>query len=53
MTTFVGRHRRGVPSLVCLAGCSAFRPELEVPRLTLVSVAMTSADIFNQQFVVR
>ena len=38
---------------VCLTACSAFRPELAVPRLTLVSVAMTSADIFNQQFVVR
>jgi LEA14-like dessication related protein len=29
------------------------RPDLEVPRLTLVSVAMTSADIFNQQFLVK
>jgi LEA14-like dessication related protein len=38
---------------MCLAACSALRPDLEVPRLTLVSVAMTSADIFNQQFVVR
>ena len=39
--------------VVCLTACSAFRPEFAVPRLTLVSVAMTSADIFNQQFVVR
>ncbi|MGH8241006.1 MAG: LEA type 2 family protein [Steroidobacteraceae bacterium] len=38
---------------VCLTACSALRPDLAVPRLTLVSVAMTSADIFNQQFVVR
>lgn len=38
---------------VCLAGCSALRPDLQVPRLSLVSVAMTSADIFNQQFVVK
>src|SRR5690348_5256234 len=38
---------------VCLAGCAAFGPKLEVPRLTLVRVAMTSADIFNQQFLVR
>jgi LEA14-like dessication related protein len=36
-----------------LAGCSALRPDLQVPRLSLVSVAMTSADIFNQQFVVK
>lgn len=38
---------------VCLAACAAFGPKLEVPRLTLVRVAMTSADIFNQQFLVR
>lgn len=37
----------------CLAACSAFGPKIEVPRLTLVRVAMTSADIFNQQFLVR
>jgi LEA14-like dessication related protein len=38
---------------VCLTGCSVLRPDLQVPRLSLVSVAMTSADIFNQQFVVK
>jgi LEA14-like dessication related protein len=38
---------------VCLAGCSMLQPDLQVPRLSLVSVAMTSADIFNQQFVVK
>jgi LEA14-like dessication related protein len=38
---------------VCLAACNALRPKLEVPRLTLVRIAMTSADIFNQQFLVR
>jgi LEA14-like dessication related protein len=36
-----------------LSGCSAMGPKIEVPRLSLVSVAMTSADIFNQQFLVR
>lgn len=36
-----------------IAACSVFGPKLEAPRLTLVSVAMTSADIFNQQFLVR
>ena len=36
-----------------LSACSALRPDLEVPRLSLVSVAMTSADIFNQQFVIK
>jgi len=34
-------------------GCSAMRPKLEAPRLALVAVAMTSADIFNQQFLIR
>ena len=42
-----------VVALMTVAACSAFGPKLEVPRLSLVSVAMTSADIFNQQFVVR
>jgi LEA14-like dessication related protein len=39
--------------LACLAGCSAFAPKLETPKLTLVSIGMMSADIFNQQFRVR
>ncbi|HEV8330828.1 MAG TPA: LEA type 2 family protein [Steroidobacteraceae bacterium] len=34
------------------AAC-ALGPKVAVPRLTLVRVAMTSADIFNQQFMVR
>jgi LEA14-like dessication related protein len=38
---------------LCLTGCSTLGPKIEVPRLTLVTVAMTSADIFNQQFLVR
>lgn len=42
-------------SFVALAGaaCSTFGPKIEAPQLTIVSVAMTSADIFNQQFLVR
>ena len=39
--------------VLSLAACSAFGPKLEVPQLTLVRVAMTSADIYNQQFLVR
>ena len=39
--------------VLSLAACSALGPKIEVPRLTLVRVAMTSADIFNQQFVVK
>jgi LEA14-like dessication related protein len=36
-----------------VAGCSSLGPELDPPRLTIVRVAMTSADMFNQQFLVR
>jgi LEA14-like dessication related protein len=39
--------------LVTASSCSALRPELESPRLAIVHVAMTSADIFTQQFLVR
>jgi len=42
-----------VIALCALAGCSAFAPKIETPRLSLVSVGMMSADIFNQQFRVR
>lgn len=35
-----------------LGGC-ALAPKLEAPRLTIVNVSMTSADMFNQQFRVR
>ena len=38
---------------VCVSGCAALRPDLQAPQLTLVSIAMTSADIFNQQFLVK
>ena len=36
-----------------LSGCSAFAPKIEVPRLMLVSAAMTSGDLFSQTFLVR
>jgi LEA14-like dessication related protein len=39
--------------LLIAAGCSSLGPKIETPRLTIVRVAMTSADIFNQQFLVR
>jgi LEA14-like dessication related protein len=38
--------------MVSLAGC-ALTPKIEAPRLTLMSISMTSADMFNQQFMVR
>jgi LEA14-like dessication related protein len=37
--------------LIHLAGCIS--PKIEAPRLTLVTIGMMSADIFNQQFRVR
>ena len=36
-----------------LTGCSALAPRIETPRLSIVGIAMTSADLFNQQFLVR
>ena len=42
-----------VAMVISVSSCSALRPDLQAPRLALISVAMTSADIFNQQFLVR
>src|ERR1044072_8320038 len=39
--------------VLCLAACSMLGPKIEVPQLTLVRVAMMSADIYNQPFLVR
>ena len=39
--------------VLCLTACSMLGPKIEVPQLTLVRVAMMSADIYNQQFLVR
>lgn len=52
MTTYLGRCAI-VALLAILAGCSSLVPKLETPRLTLVSAAMTSGDIFSQSFRVR
>ncbi|HKS59035.1 MAG TPA: LEA type 2 family protein [Steroidobacteraceae bacterium] len=46
------RSALGALALI-LGACSMLGPKLEVPRLTLVRIAMTSADIYNQQFLVR
>ena len=53
MNRVVARLLGIVALLIALSSCSAFRPDLEAPRLALIHVAMTSADIFNQQFLVR
>lgn len=39
--------------LLMLGGCAALGPKLEAPRLSLVNISMTSADMFSQQFIVR
>lgn len=38
---------------VGINGCSALRPDLKAPRLAVIGIAMMSADIFNQQFLIR
>ncbi len=43
----------GLALLLSLTGCTALRPQIEAPRLSLVSVGMVSADIFSQQFRIR
>jgi LEA14-like dessication related protein len=40
-------------TLVLLHGCAGLGPKLEAPRLTLVNISMTSADMFSQQFTMR
>ncbi|HEX7116948.1 MAG TPA: LEA type 2 family protein [Steroidobacter sp.] len=40
-------------ALATLSGCSALGPKLEPPRLAVVRIAMTSGDLFSQQFLVR
>jgi LEA14-like dessication related protein len=50
------KHVRAIVLAICLlavCGCSALVPKLDPPRLSLVSVAMTSGDMFSQQFLVR
>jgi len=39
--------------LISLGACSSMVPKLESPRLKVVDVAMTSGDVFNQNFRVR
>jgi LEA14-like dessication related protein len=45
--------RAALCTLALFFAACVLGPKVEVPRLTLVRVAMTSADIFNQQFMVR
>jgi LEA14-like dessication related protein len=40
-------------ALVLLNGCAGLGPKVEAPRLTLVNISMTSADMFSQQFTMR
>src|SRR4051812_2824483 len=42
-----------VAVLLTLAGCSSLAPKIEAPRLTVMRIAMTSGDIFSQNFLVH
>ncbi len=42
-----------VTLLFALGACSTLAPKLEMPRLTVMNVAMTSGDMFNQNFLVH
>jgi LEA14-like dessication related protein len=39
--------------VIALPGCSTLRPKLEPIRLMIISIGMTSPDMFSQQFLVR
>jgi LEA14-like dessication related protein len=39
--------------LAATVGCSSLGSKIETPRLMIVSVSVTSADMFSQQFLVR
>ena len=53
MNKVVARFALVLALLITGSSCSSLRPDLEVPRLALIGVAMKSADLFNQQFLVR
>lgn len=53
MNKVVTRFALVLVLLIAGSSCSSLRPDLEVPRLQVMAVAMKSADIFNQQFLVR
>lgn len=53
MNRVAARFALIVVLLATASSCASMRPDLEAPRLALIHVAMTSADIFNQQFLVR
>lgn len=42
-----------VTLLTGVTACSSMAPKLETPRLSIVKVAMTSGDIFSQNFLVQ
>jgi LEA14-like dessication related protein len=42
-----------VLSVCLLAGCSLFRPKLETPQLSIVSIALVKSGLWEQQFRVR
>lgn len=40
-------------TVILLNGCAGLGPKVEAPRLSVVNIAMTSADMFSQQFTMR
>ena len=50
---WVSRAWLCVAVVIGIAGCASMKPQLETPDVNVVSVGMTSGDIFSQQFRVR
>lgn len=56
MRSYFARRGALLLSIAAFAGgsaCSSLGPKIQPPEVTLLSVAMTSADMFSQNFVVR
>lgn len=56
MLSYFARRGALLLLIAALAGgsaCSSLGPKIQAPEVTLLNVAMTSADMFNQNFVVR
>ena len=53
MNKVVARCLLVLTLLITASSCSSLRPDLKAPRLALMAVAMTSGDVFNQQFLIR
>ena len=53
MRTLLARAFLAAAIVAGLVGCNSTGSKIAVPQISLAQIAMTSADMFNQQFLVR